>query len=111
MKCRCIFFPGTLQILQSQQTSYIRKSLGLFLRNVASSFVPKRVLIVGKLTRYHFEKLREPDLNEEQFKNKLLERGSDYDLLFDTHRATKDIENEVAKVLNKLNIEYKKVNR
>ncbi|XP_035743987.1 NAD kinase 2, mitochondrial-like [Vespa mandarinia] len=100
---------GTLQILQSQPKC-IGKTLGIFLRN-ASSFVPKRVLIVAKLTRYHFEKLREPNLNEEEFKNKLLERGSDYDLLFDTYRATKDIENEVAKVLNKFNIEYKKVNR
>ncbi|XP_043686477.1 NAD kinase 2, mitochondrial isoform X1 [Vespula pensylvanica] len=100
---------GTLQILQSQPT-YLRKSLGVFLRN-ASSFVPKKVLIVAKLTRYCFEKLREPSLNEEQFKNKLLEKGSDYDLLFDTYRATKDIENEVTKILNKLNIEYKKVDR
>lgn len=108
MKSRCIFV-GTLQILQSQPT-YLRKSLEVFLRN-ASSFVPKKVLIVAKLTRYCFEKLREPSLNEEQFKNKLLEKGSDYDLLFDTYRATKDIENEVTRILNKLNIEYKKVDR
>ncbi|KAL2717679.1 stAR-related lipid transfer protein 3 isoform X2 [Vespula squamosa] len=108
MKSRCIFV-GTLQILQFQPT-YLRKSLGVFLRN-ASSFVPKRVLIVAKLTRYHFEKLREPYLNEEQFRNKLLERGTDYDLLLDTYRATKDIENEVTKVLKKLKIEYKKVDR
>ncbi|KAK2582624.1 hypothetical protein KPH14_004907 [Odynerus spinipes] len=100
---------GTLQNFQSRST-YLRKSLRIFLRN-ASSFIPKRVLIVSKLTRYHFERLRASDLNEEQFKRKLLERGSNYDSLLAGHRATKEVENEVVKVLKKMNIEYKKVDR
>lgn len=100
---------GTLQNFQFRST-YLRKSLRIFLRN-ASSFVPKRVLIVSKLTRYHFEKLRQPDLDEEQFKRKLLERGSNYESMLAGHRATKEVENEVVKVLKKMNIEYKRVDR
>lgn len=102
---------GTLQqiCLQSQLT-YNRTNFKQFIRN-ASSFVPKRVLIVSKLTRYNFERLREPGLNEEEFKNKLLRRGSNYESMLSCHHSTKNVESEVVKVLNKLNIEWKKVDR
>lgn len=81
-----------------------------FLRN-ESSFVPKRVLIVGKLSRYYFEKLREPDLTEEQLKRKLLERGSDYEDMLASHIATKNVEEQVIEVLKRMNIEYRIINR
>lgn len=108
MKSRCIS-PGTWQNFQSQST-YLRKSLRIFFRN-ASSFVPKKVLIVSKLTRYHFEKLREPGLDEQHFKARLLQKGSDYEPMLADHVAVKEVENEVVKVLKKMNIEYKNVDR
>lgn len=80
------------------------------MRNEAS-FEPKRVLIVKKLSRYYFEKLREPDLNEEELKVKLEERGSDYELMLASHIATNAVKNEVIEHLKKLNIEYRVVNR
>ncbi|XP_003487977.1 NAD kinase 2, mitochondrial isoform X1 [Bombus impatiens] len=85
-------------------------NLRLFLRN-ESNFVPKRVLIVAKLSRYHFEKIREPNLSDEQLKFKLLERGSDYDTMIASHIATKHVKSQVIEVLKKLNIEYKIINR
>lgn len=98
-----------VQFLQPHKYS-VYNSLRLFLRN-ESSFVPKRVLIVAKLSRYHFEKLREPNLNDEQMKLKLLERGSDYDTMIASHMATKHVKNQVIEVLKKMNIEYKIINR
>lgn len=76
-----------------------------------SSFVPKRVLVVGKLSRYHFEKLRKPSLSEEELKAQLLERGSDYDAMLISHQRTKDIVNQVTQLLKELNVDYRVVNR
>ncbi|XP_029052621.1 NAD kinase 2, mitochondrial-like [Osmia bicornis bicornis] len=100
------------RILQRLQPHKYNASnnLRVFLRNEAS-FVPKRVLIVKKLSRYYFEKLREPDLNEEELKVKLEERGSDYDLMLASHIATNAVKNEVIEHLKKMNIEYRVVNR
>ncbi|XP_018403344.1 PREDICTED: NAD kinase 2, mitochondrial [Cyphomyrmex costatus] len=98
----------TLQLLQSP--AHIHRSLRSFFRN-ESSFVPKKVLIVAKLSRYHFERLREPELSEIQLKMKLLERGSDYDTMLASHLATKAVKNQVTHLLQKMNVEYKIVDR
>ncbi|KAL0109981.1 hypothetical protein PUN28_013550 [Cardiocondyla obscurior] len=100
---------GTLQLLQSPSTN-VHRSLRFFFRN-ESSFVPKKVLIVEKLSRYHFEKLREPKLNEDQLKMKLIKKGSDYDTMLASHLATKNVENQVIQILQKMNVEYKIINR
>ncbi|KYN26747.1 UPF0465 protein C5orf33 like protein [Trachymyrmex cornetzi] len=102
------FFIGTLQLLQ--YPIHVHRSLHFFFRN-ESSFVPKKVLIVAKLSRYHFERLREPELSEAQLKMKLVERGSDYDNMLASHLATKDVENQVIHLLQKMNMEYKVVDR
>lgn len=88
----------------------VSPGLRQFLRN-ESSFVPKRVLIVGKLSRYFFEKLREPDLSELELKKKLLERGSDYENMVAVHNVTLNIQHQVINFLKKKNIEYRVVNR
>ncbi|XP_018354502.1 PREDICTED: NAD kinase 2, mitochondrial [Trachymyrmex septentrionalis] len=98
----------TLQLLQSP--THVHRSLRIFFRN-ESSFVPKKVLIVAKLSRYHFERLREPELSETQLKMKLIERGSDYNNMLASHLATKDVENQVIHLLQKMNMEYKVVDR
>ncbi|XP_018304317.1 NAD kinase 2, mitochondrial [Mycetomoellerius zeteki] len=99
----------TLQLLQSPST-HVHRCLLFFFRN-EYSFVPKKVLIVAKLSRYHFERLREPELSEAQLKMKLIERGSDYDNMFASHLATKAVENQVIHLLQKMNVEYKVVDR
>ncbi|GAB1864219.1 NAD kinase 2, mitochondrial [Camponotus japonicus] len=98
-----------LQLLQSH-SPYAHKGLYIFFRN-ESSFVPKKVLVVAKLSRYHFEKLREPELNETQLKLKLIERGSDYDAMRASHFATKAVKDEVIQILQKMNVEYKIIDR
>lgn len=98
-----------MQFLQPR-ASQAQKSLQLILRN-ESSFVPRHVLIVAKLSRYHFEKLREPELDEAQLKLKLTERGSDYDAMLASHQATKDVERQVTQVLSNMNIQYRVVDR
>ncbi|XP_011058788.1 PREDICTED: NAD kinase 2, mitochondrial [Acromyrmex echinatior] len=98
----------TLQLLQFP--THVQRSLRIFFRN-ESSFVPKKILIVAKLSRYHFERLQEPDLSEAQLKMKLIERGSDYDNMFASHLANKAIENQVIHLLEKMNVEYKIVDR
>ncbi|XP_011874939.1 PREDICTED: NAD kinase 2, mitochondrial [Vollenhovia emeryi] len=99
----------TLRLLQAPSAK-VHRSLRLLFRN-ESSFVPKKVLIVAKLSRYHFERLREPELNETQLKRKLLERDSDYNAILASHLATKAVEAQVAQLLRKLNMEYKIIDR
>ncbi|XP_024877850.1 NAD kinase 2, mitochondrial [Temnothorax curvispinosus] len=99
----------TLQLLQSPSTN-VHRSLRFFIRN-ESSFVPKKVLIVAKLSRYHFERLREPGLNETQLKMKLIERGSDYDTMLASHLATKAVEDQIIQILRKMNVEYRIIDR
>lgn len=99
----------TLQLLQSHST-HAYKGLRIFFRN-ESSFVPQKVLIVAKLSRYHFEKLREPELNETQLKLKLIERGSDYDAMLASHFATKAVEHQVIQILRKMHVEYRIIDR
>ncbi|KAL6442326.1 hypothetical protein ACFW04_002527 [Cataglyphis niger] len=99
----------TLQYLQSHSI-HAHKSLYIFFRN-ESSFVPKKILVVAKLSRYHFERLREPELNETQLKLKLIERGSDYDTMLTSHFVTKAVIDHVIRVLQNMNVEYKIVDR
>lgn len=66
---------------------------------------------MAKLSRYHFEKLLEPELNETQLKLKLMERGSDYDAMLASHFATKAVIDHVIQILQKMNVEYKIVDR
>lgn len=73
--------------------------------------MPRKVLIVTKLSRYHFEKMREPELNENQLKLRLQKRGYDYNAMIASHAATKTVENQVTEILRQMNVEYKIVNR
>ncbi|XP_018050710.1 PREDICTED: NAD kinase 2, mitochondrial [Atta colombica] len=98
----------TLQLLHSP--IHVHRTLRFFFRN-ESSFVPKKVLIVAKLSRYYFERLQDPELSEVQLKIKLIEKGTDYDNMLANHLATKDVENQVIHLLQKMNVEYKVVDR
>ncbi|XP_014488410.1 PREDICTED: NAD kinase 2, mitochondrial [Dinoponera quadriceps] len=100
---------NTVQLLQLHSAT-VHKGPHVFIRN-ASSFVPRKVLIVTKLSRYHFEKVREPKLNKNQLRLKLLERGYDYNTMIASHTATKAVEDQVTETLEQMNVEYKIVNR
>lgn len=100
----------TLQLLQTSNASFLRKQSRIICR-YESSFVPRRVLILAKVSRYYFERLREPGLNESQLRKRLIERGSDYDALLASHHTDKRIELATKNVLQKLNIECKIMNR
>jgi len=88
-------------------------------RNTASSWIsmepalfsPEKVLILTKLSRYEFEKLRHADLNEQQLERALRKRGSDYNMLLYHHTIHKNCEALVTKTLEDYNIEAKIINR
>ncbi|XP_024946702.1 NAD kinase 2, mitochondrial isoform X2 [Cephus cinctus] len=99
---------GALQLLHYHGNAY--KNLQVF-RRCESSFVPKRVVILAKISRYYFEKLREPNLKESELKQKLIDRGSNYDAMLASHYANKTAENQTVEILRKMNIEYRIMNR
>lgn len=86
------------------------KSAQLFVRE-RSEFVPKRVLVLTKISRYQIEKIREPSLDESLLKKRLLERGSNYDAILSTHHKNKLAEQQTIEVLKKNNIEFKIIDR
>lgn len=71
----------------------------------------RRVLIVSKLTRLEFEKLREQQLSDECLEQKIRERGTDYDAIKYYHHLHKDVERKVARSFRQHGIEVQVVNR
>ncbi|XP_075219223.1 NAD kinase 2, mitochondrial [Lycorma delicatula] len=76
-----------------------------------SSFNFRRVLIVSKMTRYEVEKYYNPDLNEEQLKRLLKQRGSDYDSLVKHHNLHKNYEHLVVNAFESTGVETRTVNK
>jgi len=74
-------------------------------------FKPDKVLILTKLSRYEFEKLRHAELDEQQLERALKKRGSDYNMLLYHHNIHKNCEAIVTKTLESYNIETKIINR
>jgi NAD+ kinase len=46
-----------------------------------------KILILNKITRYEFEKLRNPHLNEIELKEKLTRKGSNFERLIEHHNT------------------------
>ncbi|XP_051176864.1 NAD kinase 2, mitochondrial isoform X1 [Leptopilina boulardi] len=106
----------SLQVLLFLSPSFsdkVRSNLSSFkiFSRKESSFVPKRVLVLTKISRYQFEKMREPDLDESLLRLKLKERGSDYEAMLTSHYRNKAAELRTTEVLRNLNIEYKIMDR
>jgi len=74
-------------------------------------FSPEKVLILTKLSRYEFEKLRHADHNEQQLERALRKRGSDYNMLLYHHTIHKKCEALVTKTLEDYKIETKTIYR
>lgn len=71
----------------------------------------RRVLVVSKLTRFEFEKIRDEQLSEESLEQKIRDRGTDYDAIRYYHHLHKDVEEKVVQSFRAHGIEVKVVNR
>uniref|UniRef100_H2Y9V5 NAD(+) kinase n=2 Tax=Ciona savignyi TaxID=51511 RepID=H2Y9V5_CIOSA len=66
-----------------------------------------KVAVVGKMTRYEFEKLRYKDYSEEEFKSMLRNRGSNYENLLMQHKKHVQTMEKLMEVLKQRGIEYR----
>lgn len=71
----------------------------------------KKALLVTKLTRYEFEKIRHSELNDVELEEKIRCRGTDYDALLYYHHLHKKVERDVVDCLREKGVEVKVVNR
>lgn len=76
-----------------------------------SKFRPKKALVVSKLTKYEFEQMRHPIMNEEELEKFLRNRGTDYEAMLYYHNLHKNIEFEVAKEFKDQGVDVTVVNR
>lgn len=76
-----------------------------------SKFRPKKALVVSKLTKYEFEQMRHPIMNEEDLEKFLRNRGADYEGMLYYHNLHKNVEFEVAKGFKDQGVDVKVVNR
>ncbi|XP_011501082.1 PREDICTED: NAD kinase 2, mitochondrial [Ceratosolen solmsi marchali] len=68
-------------------------------------FVPERVLVLTKISRYQIEKQVSPHLNEDRLKSRLIAIGADYDAILSGHLRNKDTLMRTLEALQRLNIE------
>ena len=71
----------------------------------------KKALIVTKLTRYEFEKIRHSELNNLELEEKIRCRGTDFDALMHYHNLHKETEHRVVDCFRNFGVEVKVVNR
>lgn len=71
----------------------------------------KKALVVTKLTRYEFEKIRHSELNDLELEEKIRCRGTDFDALMHYHHLHKTVEHKVVNCFRELGLEVKVVNR
>jgi len=76
-----------------------------------SHFKPKKAVILTKVSRYEFEKLRHEHLSEKQLEEELTLRGSNYAAVRHHHNIHKALEVGVAETLEDSGIETKIVKR
>lgn len=75
------------------------------------NFKPKKALILTKVSRYEYERLRHPNLSETEFELALNKRGSDYAMIRFHHNVHKSSEERVIRSLESHGIETRKVQR
>lgn len=71
----------------------------------------KKALVVTKVSCFESERLRNKDLDDQEFENTLRKRGSDYDIMKDNYSKHKEFEQKVVQTLEINGIETKVVNR
>lgn len=72
-----------------------------------SSFMPKHILVLTKISKYQHLRLENPDLSEDQFKEKLLALSIDYNATLSSHQQHKETQSKLIKLLQNLNIEFR----
>lgn len=76
-----------------------------------SQFRPGRAVILTKVSRYEFERLRHDSLSEAQLEHELTARGSNYNAIKHHHNIHKSLELSVVEALERAGIETKVVKR
>ncbi|CRK92897.1 CLUMA_CG006300, isoform A [Clunio marinus] len=71
----------------------------------------KKALIVTKLTRYEFERIRHSELNDLELEELIRCRGTDFDALMHYHFLHKTLERKVYECFKNLGVETKIINR
>ncbi|KAH3696296.1 NAD kinase 2, mitochondrial-like isoform X2 [Dreissena polymorpha] len=74
-------------------------------------FKPNRVVILSRITRYEFEKLMYKDATEEQFKQTLKRKRSDYRNMLERHKKHYNCLEKMTNLLRSKGIETKVVKR
>jgi len=72
-----------------------------------AQFKPKKAVILSKVSRYEFEKLRHDNLTEKQLEDELTARGSNYAAVRHHHNIHKALEAGVLEALQNAGIETK----
>jgi len=75
------------------------------------NFKLERALLVTKLSRYEFERLRNPNLSQSELEKTLRRRGTDYENLIFLHNLHKCFEQRVAKSFTNAGVKVKVINR
>ncbi|XP_014235737.1 NAD kinase 2, mitochondrial isoform X1 [Trichogramma pretiosum] len=76
-------------------------------RRCEASFVPQRVLVLTKVSRYMIEKLHNPNLSEEELKRKLIERDINFDAILGGHNRNEATAKKTIDTLKSLNIDFR----
>jgi len=76
-----------------------------------AQFRPKKAVLLTKVSRYEFEKLRHEQLTEKQLEEELTARGSNYAAVRHHHNVHKALEERVARTLETAGVETKIVKR
>ncbi|CAG0896344.1 unnamed protein product [Cyprideis torosa] len=95
-------YPGVFSVFSNRTMASTATSV---------SFPPKTALILTKLTRYEFEKRRHPDLSETELRQRLTERGSDFDMMLQRHLIHKNCEKMLQDALQRHGVETRLVYR
>jgi len=77
----------------------------------SGQFQPKKAVILTKVSRYEYEKLRHEHLNEKELEEELNARGSNYPTVRYHHNIHKTLELEVARELEAAGLETRTVKR
>ena len=76
-----------------------------------SQFRPQKAVILTKVSRYEFEKLRHDSLTEKQLEQELTARGSNYAAIRHHHNIHKSLEVSVVEALERAGLETRVVKR
>lgn len=99
------------RVLQTSSKFFLSRNCSSFGYWDTANFNPKKAVILTKVSRYEFEKLRHEHLTEEQLEQELTARGSNYAAVRHHHNIHKSLEVAVADSLERAGLETRTVKR